>query len=100
MRLLELALLLWIFNRSLVQNGFFVSDIRAPTIASSRLKLSETRAYPRNAGVTIEYQLMLDPGTVYTTVHYHWMGGSGERRVKGFVVGVFLVEVGGRVVCT
>ena len=44
-------------------NGFFVSYITRPGIASLRLKLGETRAYPRNAGVTIEYQIRPDPST-------------------------------------
>lgn len=43
-------------------NGFYVTDIQAAKLAGMRLKLGETRAYPKNAGLTVEYQLMADPG--------------------------------------
>ena len=46
-----------------MMNGFYVTDIQAAALAGARLKLSETRAYPKNAGVTVEYQLIADPGT-------------------------------------
>ncbi|CAN0506429.1 unnamed protein product, partial [Laminaria digitata] len=48
-------------GRNLVTNGFYVTDIQAAALAGARLKLSETRAYPKNAGVTVEYQLIADP---------------------------------------
>lgn len=43
-------------------NGFYVTDIQEAMLAGMRLDLTETRAYPRNAGLTVEYQLMADPG--------------------------------------
>ncbi len=45
-------------------NGFYVTDVQPITVAGMRLKLGETRAYPRNAGLTVEYQLVnvADPG--------------------------------------
>ncbi|CAM9750393.1 unnamed protein product [Pylaiella littoralis] len=43
-------------------NGFYVTDIQPAKLAGMRLKLGETRAYPKNAGVTVEYQLIADPG--------------------------------------
>lgn len=43
-------------------NGFYVTDVQAVQLAGMRLKLGETRAYPKNAGLTVEYQLIADPG--------------------------------------
>lgn len=48
--------------RNLLLNGFYVTDIQPPKLANLRLKLSETRGYPKNAGLTVEYQLIADPG--------------------------------------
>eukprot|EP00903_Cladosiphon_okamuranus_P009754 g9273.t1 len=47
---------------NLLMNGFYVTDIQAVKLAGMRLKLGETRAYPKNAGLTVEYQLIADPG--------------------------------------
>ncbi|CAM9349125.1 unnamed protein product, partial [Scytosiphon promiscuus] len=47
---------------NLLINGFYVTDIEPTKLANMRLKLSETRAYPKNAGLTVEYQLVADPG--------------------------------------
>lgn len=43
-------------------NGFFVTGIQEGTFSSVRLKLSETRAFPKNAGITVEYQLIATKG--------------------------------------
>lgn len=41
----------------LLMNGFFVTAVQLPLVAAKRVKLTETRAYPRNAGLTVDYQL-------------------------------------------
>ncbi|CAN0224259.1 unnamed protein product, partial [Ectocarpus fasciculatus] len=46
---------------NLLTNGFYVTDVQPAKLADMRLKLSETRAYQKNAGLTVEYQLVTDP---------------------------------------
>lgn len=48
-------------GRNLLTNGFYVTDVQPARLADMRLKLSETRAYQKNAGLTVEYQLVKDP---------------------------------------
>ncbi|CAM9774055.1 unnamed protein product [Chrysoparadoxa australica] len=41
----------------LISNGFYVSDVQPLMVANQRVKSSTLRSFPRNADITIEYEL-------------------------------------------
>ncbi|CAM9603185.1 unnamed protein product, partial [Choristocarpus tenellus] len=41
---------------TLFLNGFFITGMREPLLQGARVKLSDTRSFPLNADITIEYQ--------------------------------------------
>lgn len=67
-------------GRPLVTNGFFVTGIQEGLFSNVRIVLSETKAYPRNAGVTVEYQLMSLEGAFWQIACE--LLGSGKRSRK------------------